>query len=167
MKKRYPAILVVLLFISFTGYSQEVPKKSKEERKLEIQKQTEELINSGVFQFIGSTAITQRGKSITITSGANSVSFSPDLVKSDLPFFGEAKTASAGFAGAGGYKFEGKPDEYKFESAKKVNKLKAVVKTGNESYTLNLTINNDGSANLSVFSINRSSMRYNGRIVKP
>ena len=159
-------MLVLLLFIS-AAYAQEAGKKSKEERKLEMQKHTEDLMNSKSFLFVGNTAYSEGGKSVTITSGPNTVSFSPDLVKSNLPFFGTAKTASAGYGGQSGYTFEGKPDEYTVDSTKKGYKVKAVVKSGNDNFTMNLTVSPEGGANLSVYSISRSSMRYNGEILKP
>lgn len=167
MKTRYSVLVLMLFFVFSSSYSQEPAKKSKSEKKLEKQKQTEELMNSKTFEFIGSNAFTEKGKTISMTSGPNTVSFSPEMIKSDLPFFGEAKTASAAYGGQGGYKFEGKPDEFTLENTKKGWKLKAVVKTGNETYTLNLTASPEGSANLNIYSISRSSMRYNGEIKKP
>jgi len=159
-------LLTLLVLAISTGYAQETTKKSKEERKIEQQKKTKELVESKIFLFVGNTAYSEGGKSVSITSGPNSVSFSPEMVKSNLPFFGTANTASAGFGGQSGYTFEGKPDVFSVDSTKKGFQLKAVVKTVNESYTLNLSISTDGNANLNVYSINRSSMRYNGEIRK-
>ena len=159
-------LLVLLVLAISTGYAQEAGKKSKEERKLEQQKQTKELVDSASFLFVGNTAYPERGSQVNISSGPNTVSFSQEMIKSNLPFYGQAKSASAGFGGQSGYTFEGKPDEFKIDSTKKGYQLKAVVKTINDSYTLNLSISPDGGANLNVFSINRSSMRYNGEIRK-
>ena len=89
------------------------------------------------------------------------------MIKSDLPFFGRSRSASAGYGGPSGYVFEGKPEEFTLEEAKKGYKLNAVVREGGESYTLNMSISSDGTANLTVLSLNRSSMRYNGDIRKP
>ena len=166
MKARYYVMLTLLLFVITSGYSQDKTKKSKEEKKLEQQKQTEELMNSKTFIFEGNTAYSQGGKPITITSGPNTVSFSPGMIKSNLPFFGKANTASAGYGGQSGYVFEGKPDEFTLENTKKGWKLKAVVKTGNDTFTMNLTAGSDANATLNVYSINRSQMRYNGEIRK-
>jgi hypothetical protein len=167
MKTRYYMLTLMLLFVVSASYAQESGKKSKAERKIEQQNQTKELVDSKIFLFLGNTAYSEKGRSVTITSGPNTVSFSPEIVKSNLPFFGEAKTASAGFGSQTGYTFEGKPEEYTFESVKKGYKLKTVVKANNETYTLNLTISPDGNANLNIYSINKSSMRYNGEIRKP
>jgi len=167
MKTKYLTSLLILFLVIASGYSQDSEKKSKEERKLEQQKQTEELVNSKTFLFIGSTAYPENGQPISITSGANTVNFSTEMIKSNLPFFGQVKTASAGYGAQSGYTFEGKPEEYTIESSKKGYKLKAVVREGNETYTLNMSIGDDGNANLNVYSINRSSMRYNGEIRKP
>jgi len=167
MKTRYSILILIILFAFTSAYAQEQSKKSKQEQKLEKQKQVEEMINSKIFLFEGSMAYSESGKPVNISSGPNTVSFSPDMIKSDLPFYGQANSASAGYGTPGGYKFEGKPDEYSIEPSKKGYTLKAVVKAVNESYTLNLSIGTDGNANLNVYSINRSSMRYNGEIVKP
>ena len=164
MKSKYSIVLVTFLFVLSTGYSQESAKKTKEQKKAEKQEEIKRLVDARTFIFTGITAYSQKGRSVNISSGANSVSFSPDMIKSDLPFFGEAKTASAAFGGQSGYKFEGKPDKYTLEPYKKGWKLFAVVNTGNEKYTMNLTVGTDGNANLNVFSINRSQMRYSGDI---
>jgi hypothetical protein len=166
MKTRYGVLLLMLLFVISTGYSQDKEKKSKQEKKLEKQKMVEELMNSKTFLFEGYMAYSEKGKSVNISSGANSVSFTPDLIKSDLPFFGEARTASAGYGSPGGLKFEGKPDEFTVDSTKKGYNVKANVKTGNESYKLNLSVGTDGNATLYVYSVNRSSMRFSGDIIK-
>jgi hypothetical protein len=167
MKTKYSILIILFVFLVSAVYAQETGKKSKQERKLERQKQTEELVNSKTFLFIGSNAYPETGRPITISSGPNTVNFSPEMIKSNLPFFGQVKTASAGFGAQTGYTFEGKPEEYTIESSKKGYKLKAVVRDGNDSYTLNMSIGDDGNANLNVYSINRSSMRYNGEIRKP
>jgi hypothetical protein len=167
MKTSYSILIILSVFLVSAVHAQETGKKSKEERKLEKQKQTEELVNSKTFLFIGSNAYPENGRPITISSGPNKVNFSPEMIKSSLPFFGQVKTASAGYGAQTGYTFEGKPEEYTIESSKKGYELKAIVRQGNETYTLNMSIGDDGSANLSVFSINRSSMRYNGEIRKP
>jgi hypothetical protein len=167
MKTVHFILIPILLFAFIQVKAQEEVKKSKQELKLEKQKQVEEMVNSKTFIFEGTNAYSEGGKSVNITSGPNMVYFSPDRIKSDLPFFGQARSASAGYGTPGGYKFEGKPDEFTIENAKKGYSLKAVVKTVNETFTLNMSIGTDGNANLYVYSINRSSMRYNGEITKP
>jgi hypothetical protein len=163
MKTGYSILILLLFFVSAT-HAQEAEKKSKEERKSEQQKKTKELVNSKTFLFIGNRAYSEGGKSFTLTSDPNSVSFSQEMIKSNLPFFGTVKTASAGYGTQSGYTFEGKPDEFTIDSTKKGFQVKAVVKTVNEKYTLNLSISQVGDASLNVYSINRSSMRYNGDI---
>lgn len=158
-------MFMVLLLTFSIGHAQE--KKTKEQKKLEKQQAIEELIGSKNFVFEGITAYPERGKPINISSGQNTVSFTEEMIKCNLPFFGQVKSASAGYGSPGGYEFEGKPDEFTIDSTKKGWKIKAVVKTGNDNYTLNLSASPDGSANLNVYSLNRSSMRYNGDVKKP
>jgi hypothetical protein len=165
MSVKHSVLFLFLLFTLTSVYAQE--KKTKEQKKMEKQQEVEELMSSKNFIFEGNTAYPETGRPITITSGPNTVNFSPEMIKSNLPFFGQVKTASAGFGAQSGYSFEGKPDEYTIENSKKGYKLKAVVREGNESYTLNMSIGNDGNANLNIYSINKSSMRYNGEIRKP
>ncbi|MBK9392061.1 MAG: DUF4251 domain-containing protein [Bacteroidetes bacterium] len=166
MITRYFISIVIFIFAFFSGFAQDNVKKTKQEQKLEQQLLTEDLMNFKIFDFVGVTAFSERGKPVSITSGPNTVSFSPEMIKSNLPFFGTAKTASAGYGRQTGYMFEGKPEEYVMENTKKGYKLKAVVKTGNDSFTLNLSAGPDGGASLNIFSINRSSMRYSGEIKK-
>ena len=82
--------LILLTLIPCTVFSQEKSKKElKEERKLEQQKKTEELVNSKTFVFTGTTAHPQGGRSVNLTTTPNFVKFSPDEIESDMPFYGQ------------------------------------------------------------------------------
>jgi len=148
-----------------SAFPQETAKKSKQERDLEKQKQIEELVNSKNFMFIARTAFSQRGRAIQLTSRPNTVAFSPDLISSDLPFFGRAY-AGAAYGESVGYTFEGKPDVFTIEPDKKGYNIKAVVKTPADTYTLILLAGSGGSASLTISSNNRSTMSYSGDISK-
>jgi hypothetical protein len=94
--KRYIFLLPLFIFIPAALFSQEnSSKKSKEERKLEQQKQTEELVNSKTFVFVGTMAYPQGGKSVNLATTPNFIKFSPDMIESDMPFYGRA------YSGAG------------------------------------------------------------------
>jgi hypothetical protein len=126
MKTRFSILFMIFIFLAGSGYAQENTKKSKEERKLESQKQTEELINSKNFVFIGMNALPQGGRTVNILSGNNTVKFQPELIKSEMPFFGEMNSG-AGYDRQTGMVFEGKPEEYTFKKTKKGYLIEAVV----------------------------------------
>jgi hypothetical protein len=166
MKRRYTILIVLLTITVLSASGQEPVKKSKQEIKLEKQKETEEMLNSKTFVFVARTAFPSGGRSTTISSGASTVKFTPELITSDLPFFGTS-TRPAGYGTDSGLKFEGKPEEYTQEQKKKGYEISLVVKTNDDSYRINLTASSDGYASLSINSNNRSPMSYSGIIEKP
>jgi hypothetical protein len=158
--------VILFCFLVSSGVAQEPVKKTKQELKLEKQKETEEMLNSKTFVFVASTAFPSGGRSTSITSGASTVKFTPELITSNLPFFGTT-TRPTGYGTDSGMKFEGKPEEYTMEKKKSGYEIRLVVNTTDDSYRISLTAGSDGYASLSIYSNNRSSMSYSGDIVKP
>jgi len=160
-------LVIILVLIPVSLLSQEKSKKElKEERKLEQQKKTEALVNSKTFVFTGSMAHPQGGRSVNLTTTPNFMKFSPDLIESDMPFYGRAYSG-AGYGGPTGINFKGKPDEFTIEKTSKGYFIQASVKSDNDSYKISLTIGAEGNSSLSVSSVNRSSMSYSGNISSP
>jgi hypothetical protein len=161
--------IVLALFISFfvtNGFAQEKTKKQlKEEKKIEKQKQIEALVNSKEFVFVARNASPMGFKTIDLTTNTNYMKFYPDLIKSEMPYFGTAH-GGVGYGGDGGLKFEGKPQDYTMEKTNKQYKIKASVKGENDIYLLLLSVYFEGSATLSVSSNYRSTISYNGEISK-
>jgi len=163
-------IKITYLFILFSVFqvmlfSQEKSKKElKAERKLEQQKLTDSLMNAREFVFTARRAIPQGFSAIDLTTNPNYVWFLPDSIISDMPFFGQGYSG-IGYGGDKGLEFSGKPDEYSFTREKKNYQVKAVVKTGHDTFQLFLTVGFEGSATLSINSMNRSPISYNGEIV--
>ena len=156
--------LILLTLIPCTVFSQEKSKKElKEERKLEQQKKTEELVNSKTFVFTGTMAHPQGGRSVNLTTTSNFVKFSPDEIESDMPFYGRAYSG-AGYGGSAGMTFKGKPEEFTVEKTKKGFYIRASVKADTDSYKISLTVGNEGNTSLTISSVNRSSMSYSGNI---
>jgi hypothetical protein len=155
-------VLLSLLFAS--GFAQEKTKKElKEEKKIELQKQTEALVNSKEFIFVGRTAIPSGMRSVNLTSNTNYVKFQPEMIESEMPYYGRAY-GSAGYGGDSGVKFKGKPDEFSIAKGKKNLEVQVVVKGEKDNFRLNLSVTYSGSASLSITSNNRSSILYNGEI---
>lgn len=170
MERKFNYGLVRVLTLAFVVFSltnataQEKSKRQfKEEIKLEKQKQTTLLIHSKEFIFVAETVMPQGGRIINLTSNDYTVEFHPDLIKSDLPFFGRAFSGVA-YGGDGGIKFAGKPKEFRIEKRKKAHEIKVAVKGERDTYSLLLSVYFDGTANLSINSNNRSTISYSGTI---
>jgi hypothetical protein len=149
-----------------TGVAQEPAKKTKQELNLEKQKEIEDLLNAKTFVFSARSAFPSGGSQTSISSGVSTIKFTPDLITSNLPFFGST-TRPTGYGTDSGMKFEGKPEEYTLEKKKNGYEIRLVVKTTDDTYRISLTASSDGYGSLSIFSNNRSSMTYSGDIVKP
>lgn len=168
MKTKVLLLLALSVLITTAGFSQEKSKKElKAERKIEKQKQTEALVNSKEFLFTARTAMPQGGRSVDLTTNPGSVQFHPDMIKSDMPYFGRV-TGSAAYGGRdGGMKFEGKPEGYTVTAKKNGYQVNAEVKGENDTYRLSLSVSSEGSSSLSITSNNRSVISYNGEISAP
>ena len=167
MKAKVLIILALSALIITPGFSQEKTKKElKKERKIERQKQTEALVNSREFVFSARTAMPQGGRSIDLSSNPGSVKFLPDLIKSDMPYFGRV-TGFVSYGGDGGMKFEGIPEGYTVTAEKKGYQVNAVVKGENDIYRLSLSVSLEGGASLAITSNNRSVITYSGEISAP
>lgn len=167
MKAKGIIVLVLMMFVLSVGFAQKMSKKAMREKiKIEKQRQIEVLINTKEFVFEAAHALPQGGGSINLTGNSNSIKFHPEMIESDLPFFGRAY--SIDYGGNGGIKFEGKPSEFKVVTRKGRNgfDVDATVSVTRDNYKLKLFVSPDGSATLTINSNQRISMSYNGNIVK-
>ena len=156
-----------MMFVMISGFAQEISKKEQRKKnKIEKQLQIDSLINSREFVFVAIRALPLGGGSIDLTGNSNSVKFHPEKIVSDMPFFGRAY--SIDYGANGGIKFEGKPSEFNIETRNegKGFEIKATVSVAHDNYKLNLSVNTDGSATLTINSNQRSSISYNGNIEK-
>lgn len=157
----------MLLFLSLTTVSTVAQVQNKvelrEERKLANQQQIDVLVNSKMFVFVARIALPQGFRNMDLTSNPNYIQFHPQTIKSEMPFFGRAFSA-IGYGLDGGLNFEGTPEEFTIEKAKKSYLIKAVVKGEKDTCRMNLSVFRNGSATLSISSNNRSTISYNGEI---
>lgn len=156
-------LVFLFSFIMIKAFSQESKKEAKEQRKIENQKLTEDLVNSRDFVFTGKMAYPQDGRSVNLTTRSNFMRFLPDRIESDMPYFGRAYSG-AGYGGDAGLKFAGKPENYTVKKNKKNYQINIEVKADNDTYKLSLSVAFEGSATLTVISNNRSTITYNGDI---
>jgi hypothetical protein len=168
MKIKSAGCLILLCCIPATFFGQEkTSKELKEEKKLEQLKQTETLVNSKSFVFVGGTAYPQGGRAINLTTRTNWVKFQPDLIDCDMPFFGRAYSGAGYGTNDGGLKFTGTPDEFSVTATKNKFLIKTSVKSGVDSYKLTLDVAYQGNATLTVVSSSRSTISYRGIITAP
>jgi hypothetical protein len=167
MKTRVSLLVIILLLAKTTSFAQERTKKElREEKKLAKQKQTEAMLNAKEFVFIGKTALPSGMRSVDLTTNRNYVKFQPDLIDSDMPFFGKAYSA-VGYGSDTGLKFKGKPEKFTVEKKTKNFQIDVVVKGENDNFTLSLSVGLEGNASLSITSNNRSTISYQGEVSAP
>lgn len=170
MKTKTLTITAFLVFSLFTVYSQtanQENKSAKDEKKLELQKLIENLIDSKHFLFVANRALPMSGSSIDLTTNSNFVKFEPDYIESYMPFFGQAYSAEYNYDP--GVKFEGKPEFFTIKRLKKNRgyDIMAKVSLSRDTYDLRLEVGLEGNSTLSISSYNRSTISYIGRIMIP
>jgi len=161
-------LLLLFSFIFTSGFSQEksnkeLKKELKEKQKLEKQKTTEDLVNSKTFIFTAIRALPSGKSSIDLSSRTNYLKIEPEIIDSDMPFFGRSFKPGYGNTN-NGIKFKEKPVKFDVKNAKKKYEINIEVKDTKDFYKLYLTIQLDGSATLSVSSNNLSTISYFGEI---
>lgn len=167
MKTKISILAVFLALIITSGFAQEKSKKElKEEKKLEKQKQVEDMVNAKAFDFVGSIAMPTGYKTVNLATTTNYVKFQPELIDSYMPFYGRA-FSGVGYGGDEGMKFTGKPDEFTVVKEKKNYQVNAVVKGEKDTFRLSLSVSFEGSASLTITSNNRSAISYSGEIKAP
>jgi hypothetical protein len=163
MKRRMIQLVLLLLIGALPTAAQPTDRKAeKEKRRMEKEKEIAALIDAKTFVFKATRAIPTGFKSMDLTSNPNFVKFAPELIVSEMPFFGRAYSVSYG--GDSGLKFEGKPEVYTLEKKKKSYVIEAKVKSNNDYFTINLSVSFEGSSSMAISSNNRSSISYNGEI---
>jgi hypothetical protein len=164
LKKIFP--LIVLLFAFTIGFSQEKSRKQiRKERQIEKERQTEHLINTKEFVFVAQRTSPQFFTNMDLTIIPNFIEFTPDFIRSEMPFFGRG-FSGIGYGGDRGLKFKGKPNEFTIVKKRKTYEIEATVKDEHDVFKISLSVSFNGSATLSIISNNRSPMMYFGDISK-
>ncbi len=163
MKTKFIKFVLLMLILVVFAVAQTTDKKAeKENRRIAKEKEIAALVDSKIFVFTATRAIPTGYKPVDLTTNPNFIKLSPDLIVSEMPYFGRAYSVSYG--GDGGLKFWGKPEVFTIERKSKNYALEAKVKGTDDSYTINLTVSFEGSSSMSIVSNNRSFISYNGEI---
>lgn len=155
--------LLLLVLVQVLPAQEKSRKELKEEELQAKLQQTEALIASGDFVFVGRWALPMGTGQVSLSSNPNYVRFSSSLMDGYMPYFGTV-TAGIGFSGDPTIKFKDTPVSFDLEKRKKNYQLDAKVKGENDVYRLSLSIRFDGSANLTITSNNRGTISYEGDI---
>lgn len=163
-------IISFLILIITAGYAKVQDKDRKAvraEKRVEIQQQVENLIDSKKFVFFGSRALPMWGTSINLTANSNYLKFDPAYIESYMPFFGNAY--SVDFNVDPGVKFEGKPEVFEIKKLKKLRgyDIRVKVSVPRDTYDINMQVSLEGTASLTISSYRRSSISYIGSIGVP
>jgi len=167
MKTNILMTSILLIFSLTTGYAKiqgQDKKADKAERRLELQKQIESIIDSKQFVFVASRALPMWGTSIFLTFNSNYLKFDPSSIESYMPFFGD--TYSSEYNADPGVKFVGKPNQFEIKKLKKDKgyDIRVEVSLPKDTYSIFVHVSTDGDANLTISSFNRSSISYVGSI---
>lgn len=164
MKTKVLNVVVLLVLFAAPGFPQEKTKKElKEELKLEKQKQVETMVNAKEFVFIAKTALPSGMRSVDLSTNTNFMKFQPEMIESEMPYFGKAYSGTA-YGGEAGMRFKGKPEEFTVVKQKKNFQIDAVVKGNNDTFRISLSVSFEGSTSLYIISNNRSNITYQGEI---
>ncbi len=132
-------------------------KESLESSKIEA------LLHSKTFEFVANSVYPTSGPRKKLSSSIYTVSFTPEMIISNLPFYGRAYSGAA-MNPDKGMGFEGKPENFHIEK-KKNYRVNLVVSDG-DNYKLSLSVNNSGHATLIISSGDRGTISYRGEIIE-
>ena len=128
--------------------------------------QVAEMINSQQFRFLAKNMVPQTGRSRVLTDNYT-LNVSKEEVNADLPYIGQAYSAPMN-PGEGGVKFVSKDFGYDMKPRQKGG-WDIIIKPKESQYVreCDLTVFENGNANLVVLSNNRQSISYSGVLISP
>lgn len=164
METKIFVLLFSLIFcISSTLAQEKNSKLTKEEKRAQKEQQIEALMNSKEFLFEGRFALPTGSRQVNLASNPNFMKFQPDMIVSEMPYFGTAYSPT-GYGNDTGVRFKAKPDKFEVTKGKKGWDIEAVVNDQIDNYKIYLSVSPSGSAQLSISCNRRSSISYTGEI---
>lgn len=158
---RIGMLVMMTFFLVFSGFQS----NDRKERRMQKEKETFELIESGRFRFAASSAQSTLGNFNNLGATYDLI-FDSLKLKAYLPYFGRAY--SVPYGGSDGVKFEitAKKIEKVWNKKKRIYTISAEVTDNKDSYSLYLTAGLSGYADLRITFRNRQSISYYGIIGK-
>ena len=159
MKKIFLLLPVVAFFLF---YSCSAPKEVSGLTEAQVA----EMINSQQYRFLAKNMVPQTGRSRVLTENYT-LNVNKEEVNADLPYIGKAYSAPMNPAD-GGVKFVSKDFGYEMKPRQKGG-WDIIIKPKESQYVreCDLTVFENGNANLVVLSNNRQSISFSGVLVSP
>lgn len=155
-------LLIAFFCFAFGNLTaQEKNKKPKETVQAESNR-VEHLLDSHTFEFIANTVLPTGESSKNLVGSGYSITFSPEQIVSNLPFYGRGYSGMA-MGRDKGMRFKAKPENFTVEKEKEYQ-VKATVKD-EDTFKILLSISNSGYATLTISSNNRGTISYSGEVV--
>lgn len=120
------------------------------------------LLNSKKFEFIANTVFPLTGAPKNLVGSGYSITFSPEMVISYMPFYGRGYSGMA-LSRDKGMRFQGKPEDFSVRKNKSYE-VNATVEGENDIYSISISVSDSGNANLTISSNNRGTISYQGEI---
>jgi len=180
---------IILLYVFFVGLLQSCGSLKSEEDitlKNEQFKQLKELVESRSFKFIAETAHPMQTYAVTqvtnallrntgntagtifLTGRGDYIKVIRDSIKAELSYFGELRIVSSIDPRDSGINFNGEPLNFTIteNEKKKTINLEFDINTKTDQYNVIMQIYASKRTNIVVNSLNRTSIRYGGEIVR-
>lgn len=161
--KIHTLLLTALFCFIFGNVSaQEKDKKSQEIVEADMGR-VESLLHSKSFEFKANTVTPASGAPKNLVGSGYSVTFSPEQIISNLPFYGRAYSGMR-MGKDKGMKFQGKPENFNIEKDERFQV--STVVNDSDVYEISMSVSNSGYATLTITSNARGTISYQGEIVK-
>ncbi|MDC8000176.1 DUF4251 domain-containing protein [Aequorivita todarodis] len=159
------SLLVIALFCFTLGNAsaQEKDLKVNANQVTENSSNIERLLNSKSFEFIANTAFPTGGTPKNLVGSGYSVTFSPEKIVSNLPFYGRAYSGMASGPDKG-MRFQGKPENFTIAKNKEYQ-VNTIVNENGNTYGITLSVSDSGYASLSISSNARGTINFQGEIL--
>jgi hypothetical protein len=154
-------LIMVILFLAFTGFQP----GDRKEKKMQQEKEMIELIESGHFRFVASSAKSSLGYFNNLGSTYDLV-FDSLMLKAYLPYYGRAYSVPYGSDGGVKFNLTAEKIEKVLNEKKKMFSITTQVSDSHDSYLIFLTIGTNGYADLQLSFSNREMISYYGEIAK-
>ncbi|MDP2687007.1 MAG: DUF4251 domain-containing protein [Aequorivita sp.] len=151
-------IFFALIFLFMFGNANAQDKTEKTQSSIAT------LLNSKSFEFIANTAIPLSGPTKNLVGSNYSITFSPEMVISNMPFYGRAYSGMI-MGRDKGMRFKGVPENFTLINSKNGYEVTTSVKGENDTYVISISTGNSGFATLSISSNDRGTISYQGEII--
>ncbi len=163
MRTRNILFSALFCFILGSASAQEKDIKTNTSQETKDTSNIGNLLNSKTFEFIANTAFPTIGAPKNLVGSNYSVTFSPEMIISNLPFYGRGYSGMA-LGRDKGMRFQGKPENFTVEKNKEYQ-VNATVNGESDTYSISISVSSSGFATLAISSNDRGIITYQGEIV--